>query len=103
MTNATAVPITELTADRLYTASRTPELVRVPAQRVLMMDGDGDPNSSARYRAAIEALYGLSYKLKFAIKKENGCRSASAHLRVSGGQTTWPTSPLRERPIGVGR
>jgi hypothetical protein len=35
----------------------------------LMVDGEGDPNTSASYQAAVEALYSLSYTLKFAVKK----------------------------------
>jgi hypothetical protein len=60
------------TADRPYAATRTPELVRVPSMSFLMVDGHGDPNVSDEYRAAVEALYRLSYTLKFAIKKEIG-------------------------------
>ena len=44
----------------------------MPGQQFLMVDGQGDPNSSAAYRAAIEALYSLAYTLRFAIKKETG-------------------------------
>ncbi|HET7495862.1 MAG TPA: GyrI-like domain-containing protein [Candidatus Limnocylindrales bacterium] len=59
-------------ADHLYDATRTPEIVRVPSLSFLMVDGHGDPNDSDEYRAAIQVLYGLSYTLKFAIKKEIG-------------------------------
>ncbi len=38
----------------------------------LMIDGAGNPNTSKDYAAAIEALYGISYTLKFMIKKEGG-------------------------------
>lgn len=41
----------------------------VPAMDFLMIDGQGDPNTSARYGDAVEALYALSYALKFAVKK----------------------------------
>lgn len=37
-----------------------------------MIDGYGDPNTSTDYKDAIEALYGLSYTLKFALRKELG-------------------------------
>lgn len=47
-------------------------IVDVPATRYLMIDGRGDPNTSETYREAIEALYAVSYTLKFASKKELG-------------------------------
>jgi len=42
--------------------------VEVPSQQFLMVDGHGDPNTSPLYPAALEALYGLSYSIKFASK-----------------------------------
>lgn len=47
-------------------------IVDVPPVRYLMIDGRGDPNTSETYREAIEALYAVSYTLKFASKKEFG-------------------------------
>jgi hypothetical protein len=44
------------------------ELV-VPAMDFLMVDGEGDPNTSQGYADAIEALYALAYSLKFSVKK----------------------------------
>ena len=41
----------------------------VPIMNFLMIDGAGDPNTSLAYKEAIEALYTLSYTLKFMIKK----------------------------------
>ena len=70
MSIALRAPVRELPMDRLYEASRTPELVRVPKLTFIAVDGHGDPNSSAEYRGAIEALYGLSYTLHFALKRE---------------------------------
>jgi hypothetical protein len=72
MTALVAIPVRQLTPERLYEASRSPELVRVPELTFLMVDGHGDPNTSADYQEAIQALYGLSYTLKFGIKKEVG-------------------------------
>lgn len=46
------------------------EVLDVPAMQFLMIDGQGDPNESAAYRAAIEALYAVAYKLKFMSKKD---------------------------------
>jgi hypothetical protein len=47
-------------------------LVDVPAMNFVMVDGSGNPNQSQEYQAAIEALYSISYGLKFAVKKEQG-------------------------------
>ena len=45
-------------------------VVDVPPLQYLMVDGHGDPNAAQEYREAIEALYAVSYKIKFASKKE---------------------------------
>ncbi len=43
--------------------------VTLPPLRYLMIDGQGDPNTSPAYSQAIEALFSVSYAAKFAIKK----------------------------------
>ena len=43
-------------------------IVDVPPMNFLMVDGSGDPNTSTEFAAAIEALYGVSYALKFVVK-----------------------------------
>lgn len=43
-------------------------MVEVPAMDFMMVDGEGDPNTSSEYQAALEALYALAYKLKFISK-----------------------------------
>jgi hypothetical protein len=43
--------------------------VDVPAFRFLMIDGDGDPNTSAKYAQAVQALFSVSYTAKFMVKK----------------------------------
>jgi len=45
------------------------ETIDVPEMSFLMIDGQGDPNTSKEYSDAIEALYAVSYALKFMIKK----------------------------------
>lgn len=45
------------------------EAVDVPEMNFLMIDGKGDPNTSQEFKDAVEVLYGLSYTLKFMIKK----------------------------------
>ncbi len=44
-------------------------LVEVPAMSYLMIDGEGDPNTSKAYAEAIEALFAVAYTVKFAVKK----------------------------------
>jgi len=44
-------------------------LVDVPAMNFLMIDGQGDPNSSQAFQEAVAALYPLAYTLKFMVKK----------------------------------
>ena len=44
-------------------------MVDVPALHFLMMHGEGNPNTSLVYKQAVEALFGLSYTLKFMVKK----------------------------------
>lgn len=43
--------------------------VDVPTMNYLMVDGAGDPNTSAAYAAAVEVLFMVSYAVKFMIKK----------------------------------
>ncbi len=45
------------------------EIVEVPQMNFLMIDGQGDPNTSQEFQDAVETLYSLSYTLKFMIKK----------------------------------
>ena len=45
------------------------EFVDVPAMKFLMIDGQGNPNSSKAFADAVEALYALSYHLKFSFRK----------------------------------
>lgn len=44
-------------------------VVDVPEMNFLMIDGVGDPNTAQEYKDAIEALYSVSYALKFMVKK----------------------------------
>jgi len=48
------------------------QVVDVPPMNFLMIDGHGDPNTAQEYQDAVEALYGVAYKLKFMSKKEEG-------------------------------
>jgi hypothetical protein len=48
------------------------DVVDVPPLWFLMIDGAGDPNTSTEYRAALETLYPVAYRLKFLSKRELG-------------------------------
>ena len=43
--------------------------VDVPPMNYLMVDGEGDPNNSQAFSDAVEALFAVSYAVKFMIKK----------------------------------
>jgi hypothetical protein len=68
----TTVTDPEQELQRLYRARRTPALIEVPGLSFLMIDGHGDPNHSQRYQQAVQALYAVSYAIKFALKKHLG-------------------------------
>jgi hypothetical protein len=95
MTTQLRIPFRELAPENLYEASRSPELVRVPTIAYVMIDGAGDPNASAEYREAIQALYGLSYTLKFSLKKELGTT-----YRVGPLEGLWWADDMTEFSIG---
>ncbi len=50
-------------------SSKQVVVVDVPAFNFLMVDGKGNPNTAQEYKAAIEALFTVSYTLKFMVKK----------------------------------
>ena len=49
-----------------------PVLVDVPELSFLLVDGEGDPNVSQDYRDAVQALFAVSYAVKFAVKQAPG-------------------------------
>ena len=54
----------------LYSPPKTKfTIVDAPKMQFLMVDGHGDPNTAQEYQDAIEALYGVAYKMKFISKK----------------------------------
>jgi hypothetical protein len=95
MTTQLPNPARLLTPERLYQASRAPEIVRVPELTFVMVDGHGDPNTSVEYREAIQALYGLSYTLKFSLKKE-----LALTYRVGPLEGLWWADDMAEFSIG---
>ena len=52
----------------LYAPGAEPLIVNAPELAYLMVDGHGDPNTTAEYGEAIEALYAVAYSAKFAVK-----------------------------------
>jgi len=56
----------------LYAPPPHPVLVDVPELSFLMIDGRADPNHIEEFGQAIEALFSVSYTLKFQIKSEDG-------------------------------
>ncbi len=64
------------------------DIVDVPAIQFLMIDGSGDPNENPAFQDAIQALYSLSYTLKFMMKVETG--------------TDWAVMPLEGLFFGPG-
>jgi hypothetical protein len=56
----------------LYAPTEKPFIVDVPEMTFIMVDGKGDPNTGAEYKAALEVLYGLSYGVK--MSKMGGAR-----------------------------
>lgn len=54
----------------LYSPPARFTVVEVPPLQFLMVDGHGDPNTATEYAQAVEALYAVSYKLKFQSKAQ---------------------------------
>lgn len=50
-------------------SSKSVTVVDVPPMNFLMIDGAGDPNTSEAFKEAVEALFSVSYTLKFMVKK----------------------------------
>lgn len=54
----------------LYLPPNSPVVVDVPEMRYAMIEGEGDPNSSA-FSKVVEALYAFSYAVKMSYKSPN--------------------------------
>jgi len=72
-------------------STREVSVVDVPLMNYLMIDGEGDPNISRGYADAIEALYSVSYAIKFKIKKSEG----SIDYAVMPLEGLWWTEDMR--------
>lgn len=68
----------------LYQPPAVPVLVRVPPFAFVMVDGIGDPAMSQDYRAAIAAVYAVSYPVVMALK-----RAGRAELKVRPLEGLW--------------
>lgn len=58
------------TLPELYRAGPEPAFVDVPELPFLMVDGVGDPGTSAGYAAALHGLYAVAYGVHFALKQK---------------------------------
>ena len=68
----------------LYQPSADPVLVRVPPFAFVMIDGIGDPGTSAGYQAAIRAVYAVSYPVVLTLK-----RAGRTELKVRPLEGLW--------------
>jgi hypothetical protein len=53
-----------------YPSTLDVSVVDMPEMKFLMIDGQGDPNTSEEYQNAMETIFPVSYKTKFISKKE---------------------------------
>ncbi|MBD8042735.1 GyrI-like domain-containing protein [Arthrobacter sp. Sa2BUA2] len=93
----------------LYAPGADFTLVEVPEQNFIAMDGQGNPNTSPGYAAAVEALYSVAYTLKFAAKRTLGRDSVVGPLEglwraenpadfVRGNKDSWEWTMLISQP-----
>jgi hypothetical protein len=90
-------------------------VVDVPQISFLMVDGAGDPNTSEKYREAVEGLYSVAYTAKFLAKL--GPRKADFRVMpleglwwsedpkvfVSGDRAKWKWTMMIAMPDIIGR
>jgi hypothetical protein len=92
----------------LYAPSKM-EIIDVPEMSYLMIDGSGDPGVSKEYKDAIEALYPVSYALKFMVKKGKGIDYGVMPLEglwwaddmsafVNGDRASWKWTSMMMQP-----
>jgi hypothetical protein len=56
------------TEKEFYQPKTRPSIIDVPEMKFIVVDGKGDPNTSAEYTTAVEVLYSLSYAIKMGNK-----------------------------------
>jgi DNA-binding PadR family transcriptional regulator len=87
-------------------------LVDVPEQQFIAIDGSGNPNTSAEYARAVEALYAVAYTIKFASKRGAGRDFVVAPLEglwwadepdafTAGAKDSWQWTMLINQPDWV--
>lgn len=69
-----------------FPSAKEVAVVDVPAMSFAMVHGRGNPNTSLEYRQALEALFGVSYTLRFGLKKRG-----VAEYRVGPLEGLWWT------------
>jgi hypothetical protein len=80
----------------LYVPSaKTFSIVDVPPMNFIMIDGQGNPNTSPVYSEAVQALYTGAYTLKFKIKKELG-----VDYPVMASEGLWWMDDMRDFSVG---
>jgi hypothetical protein len=97
------------TLKHLYNPPREFTLVEVPDLQFLMIDGHGDPNTAQEYADAVEALYAVAYRIKFASKRaldqdyvvpplEGLWWSADMNTFASGDKSAWDWTMMIMQP-----
>jgi hypothetical protein len=73
--------------------SPDPELLEVPERLLLMADGRGDPNGSPAFQRSTQALFAVSYALRFRLRRELGVDRKVGHLEglwaTDGGELSY--------------
>lgn len=54
----------------LYAAGVTPRFVDIPCLPYLMLDGHGDPSTTAEYAVAVSSIYAMAYALRTAVRHQ---------------------------------
>lgn len=87
-------------------------VVEVPEVLFLMIDGHGDPNVSAAYAQAVEALFALSYAVRAITKRELGRVHTVGPLEglwsaedprafVAGDKSAWDWTMMISQPAWI--
>jgi len=80
-------------------SAKEPQVVEVPPMQFLAIEGKGSPNDNPEFEAAVAALYGCAYSIKFARKKaavepEYSVQPLEGLWWLEGGSAeNWQTAP----------
>ncbi|BDZ66745.1 GyrI-like domain-containing protein [Methanobacterium ferruginis] len=85
-----------------YPSTKEVSVVELPLMKFLMIDGQGDPNTSKEYQDAMETIFPVSYKTKFTSKKKNPRIMWSCPWKDYGGRIKWKNSVWLIRVHGNG-